>query len=329
MRRFLVSLALGLLAALPLQAQCLGQNLIAALPPDQRAALTARAHAVPFAQGNLWQARRDGALITLVGTYHLDDPRHQAMLDRLAPHLADATALLVEAGPEEEAALQADVAANPERLLIVSGPTLPETLPEADWKRLSEELRARSLPPFMAAKMRPWYVMVMLSIPACQFAQAQAANGLDKQLIARAQAAGLPVIAVEPWNTIFTIFDGMADTDQQALLMQAVDAAAAGDDMAVTLADNYFAGENRLLWEFSKLDAIARSGLSPEQAERDFALMEEAMMTRRNRAWIAPIEAAAAKGPVVVAVGALHLSGEEGVLNLLARNGWTLSPLAQ
>lgn len=328
MRRFLASLALGLLAALPLQAQCQGQNLIAAMPADQRAALAARANAVPFAQGNLWQARRDGALITLVGTYHLEDPRHQALLDSLAPHLADATALLVEAGPQEEAALQAEVAANPERLIISTGPTLPEALPEADWKRLSEALLARNMPPFMVAKLQPWYVMVMLSIPACQFAQATAANGLDKQLIAQAEAAGIPVIAVEPWDTIFTIFGTMGAAEQQALLMQSLDAAEAGDDMAVTLADSYFAGENRLLWEFSKQDAMTRSGLSAEEIERDFALMEEAMMNRRNRSWIAPIEAAAAKGPVVVAVGALHLPGEEGVLNLLAAKGWAVTPLS-
>lgn len=328
MRRVLVSLAFGLLAALPLQAQCLGQNLISAMPEDQRAALTARAHAVPFAQGNLWQASRDGARITLVGSYHLEDPRHQATLDSLAPHMAGATALLVEAGPEEEAALQADVAAHPERLIIATGPTLPEALDEADWQRLSEALRARALPPFMAAKMQPWYVMVMLSIPVCQFAQAASANGLDKQLIAQAQAAGIPVKAVEPWDTIFTIFEGMAETDQHALLMQAVDAAEAGDDMAVTLADSYFAGENRLLWEFTKHDAVTRSGLTEAEAERDFALMEEAMVIRRNRSWIAPIEEAAAQGPVVVVVGALHLPGEEGVLNLLAGNGWTVTPLA-
>ena len=328
MRAAFACLALALLTALPLRAECIGTNLINALPADERAALEARAHAVPFAQGNLWQAHRDGAQITLVGTYHLDDPRHAATLTALGPAVQSASTLLVEAGPEEESALQADVAANPERLILPSGPTPPEALGEDNWQRLSDALRARAMPPFMAAKMQPWYIMVMLSIPACQFAETASANGLDKQLIAQAQAAGVPVRAVEPYDTIFTIFDSIASPDQYALLMQAVDAAEAGDDMAVTLSDSYFAGENRLLWEFTKVDAQSRSGLTPEEAERYFALMEEVMISRRNHAWIAPIEAAAAQGPVVVAVGALHLPGEAGVLNLLAQNGWTISPLA-
>ena len=49
-------------------------------------------------------------------------------------------------------------------------------------------------------------------------------------------------------------------------------------------------------------------------------------MTRRNRAWLPVIEAQAAKGQLVVAFGALHLPGETGVLNLLAQNGWKISP---
>jgi uncharacterized protein YbaP (TraB family) len=328
MRRFVLSLAFALSAVLPAQADCVGQNLIAALPDADRAALEARAHAVPFAQGNLWQARRDGSEITLVGTYHLDDPRHPETLDILAPHLASASALLVEAGPEEEAALQADVAANPERLVITSGPTLPEALPPQDWQRLSEALRARAMPPFMAAKMQPWYVMVLLSIPACQFAQTASANGLDKQLVARAIQAGIPIRAVEPWDTLFSVFADLGTADQNDLLMQTVDADAAGDDMAVTLADSYFAGENRLLWEFTKLDAQRRSGLTEAEIARDFDMMEEVMITRRNKSWIPVIEEAASEGPVLVAVGALHLPGEEGVLNLLSQEGWTITPLA-
>ena len=50
-------------------------------------------------------------------------------------------------------------------------------------------------------------------------------------------------------------------------------------------------------------------------------------MTERNRAWIPVIEAAAPKGPVVAAFGALHLSGTDGVLALARARGFTLERL--
>ena len=138
MLRQLVPIALCLLGlGLPVQAECLGQNLIATLPEAERTALYAQSHAVPFAQGNLWRATKAGQVITLVGTYHMDDPRHDATMQQLDPVLQAATAVLVEAGPEEMAALKARFAAEPALMVVTDGPTLPEDLPTEVWQRLS------------------------------------------------------------------------------------------------------------------------------------------------------------------------------------------------
>ena len=324
--RFLTALLLTLLCPLTLHAECVGQNLIAALPPDQLATLQTAAD-VPFARGNLWHATRGSETITLIGTFHLDDPRHDATVASLTAAFQAATTLLVEAGPAEEAALKSHVAAHPDLLINATGPTLPEALPEADWQRLSDALRARGIPPFFAAKLQPWYIASILAIPACQFAKASAMNGLDRRLIALAEAQGVSVAALEPFDTIFAIFDSFTAADQLAMLIQTLDASAADDDMAQTLADSYFAGQSRLFWEFSKLHLQTLSGIDPAEAEREFALVEAALINRRNLAWIGPITAAAAEGPLVVAFGALHLPGENGVLNLLARDGWAITAL--
>lgn len=327
--RLLVSLLVALFLPLAALAECVGQNLIDALPADQTAAIRAAADAVPFAHGNFWTAERDGQKITLAGTLHIDDPRHEAATQWLIPEILGTSALLVEAGPEEEKALLAYIAAHPERMIIQTGPTLPEALPEAQWQRLSGALRARGIPPFMAAKLQPWYVASILAIPACQLSLGAAMNGLDRRLTDAATAGGIQVQALEPFDTIFGIFDSFTQADQMAMLVQTLADVDGNDDMAVTLSDSYFAGENRLFWEFSKLHLLNVPGLSPQELQREFDLMETALITRRNATWIAPIEAAAAKGPVVVAFGALHLPGDKGVLNLLAQNGWTISPLPQ
>ena len=324
--RILATLTL-IVAAFAADAECVGQNLINALPSDQRAALTIAADAVPYPKGNLWRASKAGQTITLIGTYHLGDPRHDAMFALVASDLARATALLVEAGPDEEAALKSYVASHPERLINQTGPTLPEALPKADWLRLTDALRARGIPSVFAAKLQPWYVSTLLAIPACQFDSAAARNGLDQRLMDAATARALPVMALEPYDTLFTIFDSFTAQDQLTMLVQTLDAAAADEDMAITLSDSYFAGENRLFWEFSKFQVRALSGVTKAEADREFALVEEAMLNRRNRAWLPVITGAAAEGPLVVAFGALHLSGDQGVLNLLAQDGWTVASL--
>lgn len=323
----LAALALTLLMPLRAAADCYGMNILDTLPAAESAALREAAARVPFPSGTFWQASRDGRTLTIVGTYHLDDPRHQATVDRLAPLVAAAPVLLVEAGPEEERQLLDHMGRDPSLLTITEGPTLLEQLPPDLWARLGESLSARGIPAFMAAKFQPWYVMVLLSVPPCAMDIAAEPKGLDGLLIDTATAAGVPVRALEPYDTIFTLFDAMAGQDQVAMIEQSLAMEPIANDFSVTLADAYFDGETWLMWELMRHQSYRMPGQTREQVDADMAVLEEVLMARRNEAWIAGIEAAAAEGPAVVAFGALHLPGDRGVLNLLAARGWKITPL--
>ncbi|MFN3938426.1 MAG: TraB/GumN family protein [Gemmobacter sp.] len=307
---------------------CEGEDLIAALPADERSRIVALAEAQPFARGNLWRAQRGEQVVHLVGTYHFDDPRHDAMIARVAPLLEPPARLLVEAGPEEEAQLQAELVARPDFMFLTEGPTLPELLPGSDWQALSDAVRARGIPPFLASRFRPWYLSIVLAMPPCAMeAVARGDRGLDHRIMDIADGNGIPVAALEPFDTLFRIFGTLTleqelDMVRAVLLMQS-----RPEDMAVTLADAYFRGESRLLWEFAVADARKVSGLDPAVIEEQFGLMEEVLMNARNRAWIPVILEAAEAGPVVAAFGALHLPGAEGVLALLEAEGFRIERL--
>lgn len=327
MHRVFAAIGLLIVLAFPAMAECTGDNLIARLPAGDQSALRAKAALSPYANGNFWRATRGAQVVHLIGTYHLGDPRHAATMAHLAPVLATATALLVEAGPAEQAALKARIGREPQLLINTTGPTLPEMLTKPEWARLSDALRARGIPPFMAAKFRPWYLSVMLSVPACDMAAVAAAQGLDDLLIAAARARDLPVMALEPYDTLFGIFAAMPLTEQLGMITSGLAMESRSGDFSITLADAYFAGEGRLIWEFLRRETLALPGYTPARVDREFASMEAAMMITRNRAWIPVIEAAATRGPTLVAFGALHLSGDQGVLALLAAQGFTLQPL--
>ena len=71
---------------------------------------------------------------------------------------------------------------------------------------------------------------------------------------------------------------------------------------------------------------------TPEEARTFLGLpdvqpMQEAVMDGRNRKWIPVLTDAAREGPVLAAFGALHLSGDEGVLALLQAEGFALERL--
>lgn len=320
-------LAAVFLFAVPVAAECTGRNLLTELPPDELQVLEAAVDAVPFPSGNYWRATRGEEVITLIGTYHFDDPRHFPTLDIIAPEIRAATTVLVEAGPDEERALMDLIARDPSKMMIVEGPTLIETLPTDIWEDLSQALALRGVPGFMAAKLRPWYAMVMLAIPPCAMAAMVDPKGLDGLVIDTAESAGVPIRGLEPFDTVFTLFDSMTEAELVAMIQSTLAMEDRSADYSITLADAYFAGESRMIWELMRKTSYDMPGYTPEQVDLEYARMEEAMMSARNRAWIPVLTDAAVEGPVFAAFGALHLSGEYGVLNLLQNAGFALEEL--
>ncbi|MDP2062598.1 MAG: TraB/GumN family protein [Phaeovulum sp.] len=320
--------AVCLMAAAGAKAACAGANLFDALSPEIRAELRHRAAQVPHAEGLLWRAERGIERITLVGTFHFDDPRHEASMAALQPVLASARTLLVEAGPEEELLLKQALSERLDLFFVPSGPTLPDRMSAPDWQRLADAMRARGVPGFLAAKFKPWYAAMTLSLSPCALGEVAAGReGLDGRLIAEARARGLPVLAMEPYDAALTLFDLIPDGDQIDLIRAALITAEASDDYTATLADAYFAEETRLIWEFTRHDALTGSGMAAAVVEAQMRLAEDLLIARRNRAWLAPILAAAGRGPVLVASGALHLPGEAGLLALLEAEGFALTRL--
>jgi uncharacterized protein len=331
MRVFLRTVAFGIATAVlsgSAFANCSGQDLIAAMSADARAALDQRVAQQPFAQGNFWRATRGDEVLTIAGTYHMDDPRLDAILSALTPMIETAKTVLVEAGPDEQAALKAAVARDPGVMFITDGATLPERLPEAEWARLADALRARGIPPFVGAKFQPWYISIVLSMPPCAMADLQAgARGLDQRVTETATTVGVPLRALEPYDTLFQVFGAIPDADQEAMIRSSLALADQAEDYHATLIETYFAQDSRMIWEFARLRAL-QDGTEPKaMVEAEFALMNDILLVRRNRSWIPVIEAALTAGPAFAAFGALHLSGEDGVLALLERAGFTLERL--
>ncbi|SMX38942.1 TraB/GumN family protein [Maliponia aquimaris] len=328
MRLILLALTLCGLCAAPLHAACQGQDLSTTLTAEERATLETRLAATPYPEGNHWRATRDGEVLHLIGTMHLGDDRLDGPVARLVPLVEGAALLLLEMTQVEQRQLEQALATDTDMLLLPDS-TLPELLPEEDWDQLAEAMRARGMPPFMAARMRPWYVSMLLAIPPCMTGQLTERNGLDARLEAAAGAAGVPTRALEPYDIGFAAFADMPFDTQLLMIRSALATPDTAEDLFETVLSAYFA-------QTHAAGQIALEVLSPRltpltEAENAlvFEQLDAALISGRNRAWIPEILAALddTDGPVVAAFGAAHLPGETGVLKLLEQEGFTLERL--
>ncbi|WP_371931066.1 TraB/GumN family protein [Roseovarius sp. MMSF_3281] len=307
-------------------ARCEGRDLIAEMPAAERAALEAKAGQEAFAEGLLWRATRGETEISFFGTYHFPHEQTQAHLEAVTPYIKAADRVYLEVSNADTAKLEREMAEDPSLMFITEGPTLPDLLGEADWTQFAEEMRARAIPPFFAAKFKPTWAAMMLGIGPCEARSgALEGDGIDKLVGDRAAEIGNPSHSLEDYRALLTMLDSFPMQDQLDMIRMFFAWSGSPDDMAYTLRQRYLAQEVALIWAFSEKMTLDLGG---EAAREDFALFEQKMLIDRNAAWVVRLLDEAQGQKVFAAVGAAHLPGEIGVLRLLEDEGFEITRLS-
>ncbi|MGQ3488510.1 TraB/GumN family protein [Roseovarius pacificus] len=323
MLRVLTILALSLqpLAAF---ARCEGTDLIAAMPKAERDALESQAAAMPHSKGLLWQATRGDTRITLFGTYHFPHDETLRHLENLKPMIETAGAIYLEVSNDDQSAMERALSEDPSLMFITEGKTLPDLLEEDEWQRFSDEMRARTIPPFFAAKFKPVWAAMMLGIGPCEARNgAMDGAGIDKLIGDHAASLGTPSRSLEDFRTLLEMLDSFPMDEQLDMIRLFFAWPGDPDDMAYTLRQRYLNQEIALIWSYSRAVSVTFGG---DTAQEDFERFEHMLLTDRNTGWI-DVLLNAPEDVLFAAVGAAHLPGENGVLHLLENEGFTIERL--
>ncbi|WP_288940098.1 TraB/GumN family protein [uncultured Roseovarius sp.] len=323
MLRVLIILVLSLhpLAAF---ARCEGTDLIAAMPKAERDALESQAAAMPHSEGLLWLATRGDRRIMLFGTYHFPHDETLRHLENLKPMIETAGAVYLEVSNDDQSAMERALAEDPSLMFITEGKTLPDLLEEDEWQRFSDEMRARTIPPFFAAKFKPVWAAMMLGIGPCEARNgAMDGAGIDKLIGDHAASLGTPSRSLEDFRTLLEMLDSFPMDGQLDMIRLFFAWPGDPDDMAYTLRQRYLNQEIALIWSYSRAVSVTFGG---DTAQEDFERFERLLLTDRNTGWI-DVLLNAPEDVLFAAVGAAHLPGENGVLRLLENEGFTIERL--
>ncbi len=306
-------------------ADCKGADLRDTLPAALVAEVEAEVARAPYAKGLSWLARREGRELRIIGTMHLNDPRHAPLVAHMAPAIERADVMLVEVTTAEKAAMQRDLGHRPEMIYITEGPSLIERMSEAEWQQIAALAKEAGIPPFMAAKMRPWFLSLSLSIPNCARTIKDVAEGLDAQLLEIAAQKGIETRSLEDPLSVFQTLNADPLDTQVAELRSYLAMMQVGEDEFSTMLDSYFEGE---AYAFSLLQKrmflAADFDIPVAEREAQIDTLMDTLLIERNKAWVPVIEATEGE-QLVIAVGAAHLPGPDGLLELLAAEGYAIT----
>ncbi|MGR3712472.1 MAG: TraB/GumN family protein [Shimia sp.] len=329
--RKLLTILLFLLTAPALYAACDGPNAFLALPHADQAHLRARAAQVPFPQGILWQVEKNGVTSTLVGTLHIDHPMHAATIDAITAK-GTPDQVFLELDTAAQTAFQSYLVNTPDAYLIETGHSLIDLVGEAHWQTISAELKARGIPPFMAARYQPWFLGMTLMLPACAIKGIAAGKmGLDHHVEQLAHTLNLPT---ESLDTTSGLLDALASDPLDVQLAELLwslelDLLDGSTEQMSAMLALYEAEDIQLILELGRHLTLARAK-DDNTARKLAALLAEVeadLIERRNLQWADRLIPELAKTPSLVAVGALHLPGDNGLLALFERAGYNITRL--
>ncbi|CUH52337.1 TraB/GumN family protein [Shimia marina] len=330
--RLLLSLLFLLGFCTVASANCTGPNLFETRPQSDQQTLLVKAAEVPFHEGILWQVEKNGVTSYIIGTFHVHLPEHAAMVDHLRGLRPAPTQLFMELTAEDQLGFQRHLTTNPSLFLIQEGDSLIDRLGPELWPKVADQLKARGMPPFLAARYQPWFLGMTLMMPPCAMEIVKSGQkGLDLQIEAMAAEMDWSAHSLDTTEHLIDILaseplDKQLDDLKWSLRLQE-DLAA--PEMIPTVIDLYLQERIQLIWELNQADLRIKSEGNAD-AQRMATMMQEvedSLLTARNTAWVEKLAPALSQTSALVAVGALHLPGEHGVLAQLQNAGFTLTRL--
>lgn len=305
---------------------CGGDNLLAKYEKDDPAAfakLRAEADAVPNGKGILWKIEKDGKPASwLLGTMHVTDPRVLAMPEAARAAYAEADTIIVESDEiADEKKAAAAIMARPDLTMFTDGKSITDFLNEEDAAKLTEGLKSRGLSLAAVGRMKPWMIASFVALPACEIARkTSGAAFLDQRLARDALAQGKTLKGLETLIEQISALDSLPVEPQIQGLVQTVELGDTLEDVIETMSQLYLSGDTGMIMPMMR-------AASPESGEdaKAYADFEQRIIIDRNHIMAERAAPILAGGNVFMAVGALHLPGSEGVVELLRKQGFSVT----
>lgn len=264
-----------------------------------------------FYKGILWEVQRDGAPPSYVfGTFHSDD---EAILDlpvRVRKALHRSRVLVVEMQTDQSASQrvrQAMVLDEDEHLREVLQDNLIHSEAVAGMAK-------RGIPRHYTNQLKPWAVYMQLNAP--EKGQSVFQDAL-LQILATLQ--NKPVAGLETPYEQVQVYDGLSHQEQTELLASLLDETKTQSEAEFERIKHYYL--QRDLNKLADVASVNKMSVTDNLKDK----IQRRLVDSRNDVIVDRMLPYIEKGNAFIAIGALHLPGEKGILEQLKNSGYQVT----
>lgn len=274
------------------------------------------AFAEAFAQNNfLWRIQSRNSTVYALGSIHLLKPDLYPLNKTIENAFAKSGSLAVEANVNN---INVNNMQNlVERGLYSDGDSLITHVSEETLELLNRETDRAGLPTQVFYKQKPWLLALTLQSLELIAVGYKPEYGIDQHFLSK--AGGKKIIELESIDYQLNLLSGFSDSEQELFLLYTLRDLRTLVKEADNMVEAWKSGNVKLMDSIMKESAFGDNRLDP---------IYDKLIIQRNKKMASKIEGfLKGKGTCFVVVGAAHLLGERGIIQLLRDKGYSVDQM--
>ena len=315
---------------------CEGRDLMVELAKSDPATLDnlrQQAAKTIYGDARLWKLSKPGIADSwLFGTMHMADDKVSVLPEPALAAFNRADKVLVEItdmiDPQKA---RANIAKLQHLTFRLDGTTIESDLSGDQLNLLKAAIKARELPYALAIRMQPWMLAPVISNQLCELtAKKNGKRFLDAKIMKMAIDDQKQLIALETSEEQLSAIASMPYKFQLTMLVETLGLGNKLDNIKETMKALYAEGKISMIVPLVRHYSAKYTGKSTGEVEREqgFDEFQQKLVVQRNLNMAARAAQHFARGRVFMAVGALHLPGNDGLVALLEKQGFAVDAIA-
>ena len=203
-------------------------------------------------------------------------------------------------------------------LMMSDGMTLKKLLTPEEYKEVAAYFEDMGLPMAMLGKVKPMFLSMLAEVNMDPSAmESEEIISYEMELYDKANQDKKDVGGLETMAYQLSLFDSIPYKEQALMLLDAVRGNNAESDMF---------DQTVALYKTQDIEGMVNM-VSESEKDSD-SNFEDVLLNNRNQNWIPIMSKKIASGSTFFAVGAGHLGGPQGVIRLLRKEGYEVTPVS-
>jgi uncharacterized protein len=260
----------------------------------------------------LWKVSNARNGIFLLGSIHYlrkeNYPLNKAILDAL-----DASKMLVLEIDLNNTAAETAQRVTLEKAVYRDGTTLVQNVSAETYRLAAERASEIGIDMRLVNPMKPWFAALTLVAIKLQALGLDSSVGVDRYLANQAKRLGKPTRGLETLEFQIGLLDQLSKKDQESMLRETVSELDLLDKNINEIVQSWLKGDGDLLAKLLLAGMI------------EYPELHRKIIVDRNRRWLPDIEnLIQQESGAMVVVGAAHLVGPDGVIEMLRAKGYSV-----